>query len=127
MLPSFSIQIPWGKIIVFAPKLRSSLPDGSNSSTGGRSELAQEFAPHRSATQIWPLGATNTALDDPIVRPSGSVNQCSTVRYGLGCELGCELIWAGTLPAKTRSATSTSVGFVGVVIFFALAEGRTMG
>src|SRR5260370_37173040 len=100
MVPSFSIQMPWAKTTMFAPKLRRSLPEGSNSSTGARSELAQEFAPHRSATQIWPLGATHTALDDPIVRPSGSVNQCSTVRYGLGCELG----WARTLPAATIHA-----------------------
>src|SRR5579872_474849 len=100
IVPSFSIQMPWGKTNMLAPKLLSNLPDGSNSSTGGRSDLAQEFAPHRSATQIWPLGATHTALVDPMVRPSGSVNQCSTVRYGLGSELGC----AQAVPAKTRNS-----------------------
>src|ERR1700730_8922059 len=72
-----------------APKLLSSLPDGSNSRTGARSEPLQELTPHLSATQMWPPGATKTALVDPMVLPSGSVNQCSTGRYGLCCELGC--------------------------------------
>ena len=63
-----------------SPQLFSSLPDCSNSKTGGRFEPAQEFAPHRSATQMWPLGATKTALVEPIVRPPGNWNQLSTVR-----------------------------------------------
>src|SRR6202521_5315118 len=87
-----------------APKLLSSLPDGSNSRTGARSEPVQELTPHLSATQRWPLGATNTALVDPMVLPSGSVNQCSTVRYGLGCELG----WAYALLSAAINVTSAT-------------------
>src|SRR4051812_45843290 len=79
----------------FAPKAFSSLPFGSNSRTGGRLEPAQVFTPQRSAIQMWPLGATSTELVEPIVRPGGRVNQCSTVRYGLGWELG----WAETKAA----------------------------
>src|SRR5471030_153141 len=86
-----------------APKLFSSLPDGSNSNTGARSEPLQELTPHLSATQMWPPGATDTALVDPMVLPSGSVNQCSTVRYGLGCELA----WAYAQLSAATSATMT--------------------
>src|SRR3989442_8464740 len=72
-----------------APKLFRSLPDGSNSRTGASRDPAQEFAPHRSAIHMWPPGATNTALVDPIDLPSGSLNQLSIIRYGLGWKLDC--------------------------------------
>src|SRR5262245_27312938 len=100
MLPSFSIQIPCGKRSMPAPKLLSNLPDGSNSRTGDRLEPAHELTPHRSATQMWPLGAMKTALLDPIVRPGGSWNHFSTVRYGFGCELGLASGWADAIVWK---------------------------
>jgi hypothetical protein len=67
-----------------APKVFNSLPAASNSSTGGSWDAAHELTPHRSATQMCPVGATNTALLEPIVRPAGSVNHRSAVRYGFG-------------------------------------------
>src|SRR5471030_894680 len=88
-----------------APKLLSSLPDGSNSRTGARSEPPHELTPHLSATQMWPPGATNTALVDPMVLPSGSVNQRSTVRYGFGCELA----WAYAQLSAAINATSATM------------------
>ena len=65
-----------------APKLASSLPDsieleddvgcGENLPAAASQQL---FAPQRSATQIiLPSGDTSTALVDPQVRPSGSLN-----------------------------------------------------
>ncbi len=57
---------------------------------------------------MWPLGATKTALVEPIVLPSGNWNQCSTVRYGLGWEFGCARTWgtaknAAALPISART------------------------
>src|SRR5260370_30564729 len=62
---------------------------------GARSEAAQEFAPHRSATQtLVPDGSMATPADDPQVRPSGIRAQFSTERYGLGSELIGAAGWA---------------------------------
>src|SRR6516165_10575226 len=71
------------------PKLFTSVPDWSNLRIGGSILPAQVLAPHRSATQMLvPSRSTSTALVDPHIRPAGSLNQFSTVRNGLGCELG---------------------------------------
>src|SRR6266851_6363783 len=81
--------MPWGKTNIPLPKLFKSLPDGSNSRIGSSVFPAHEFPPHRSPTHMWPFGSMSTALVDPHVRPSASLNQFSTVRYGFGSELGC--------------------------------------
>jgi hypothetical protein len=49
------------------------LPLASNSRIGSRALPAQLLAPHRSAIQMWPRLSTATALDEPMVRPAGSL------------------------------------------------------
>src|ERR1039458_9829250 len=88
MLPSRSTTRLCGKSSTPAPKLLSSLPVESNSRTGASGLSAQELAPQRSATQMWPSRSRSTALVEPQTRPSGILKKFSTVRYGLGCELG---------------------------------------
>src|SRR5215510_14604611 len=83
--PSLSTCMPCGKMNMPAPKLLTRFPFSSNLRTTGRDEPAQEFAPHRSATQMdLPSGAISTALVDPQFLPSGIFAHPSTVRYGLG-------------------------------------------
>src|SRR5271169_418691 len=94
MLPSRSITRLCGKRSVPAPKLLSSLPEASNSSTGASALSAQELAPQRSATQMWPSRSRSTALVEPQARPSGILKKFSMVRYGFGCELGAAPGWA---------------------------------
>src|SRR6266496_786045 len=100
--PSLSITMQCGKTNIPAPNDFSSLPEASNSMIGSSFDPSHEFTPHRSATHICPFGATKTELVDPMVRPSGSVYQCSTVRYGLGWELG----WAHTTRAASAVKTN---------------------
>src|ERR1035441_3662780 len=94
MLPSRSTTRLCGKSSTPAPKLLSSLPVESNSRTGASGLSAQELAPHRSATQMWPSPPRSTALVEPQARPSGILKKFSMVRYGLGCELGAAPGWA---------------------------------
>src|SRR6266853_850070 len=98
MLPSLSTVIPWGNRNMPAPKLLSSLPDGSNSRMGARLEPAQVLAPHLSATHILPWRSTDTPAVDPQGLPSGSFAQFSMVRYGLGREFGTVSPWAYAFP-----------------------------
>src|SRR5262245_52670697 len=102
-LPSRSIWVPCGNRSKPAPKLLSSLPDGSNLSTGSRFEPPQpngwvmstrdggRASPQRSATHtLVPSRSIATALVEPQARPCGSVPQFSIERYGFGNELvGC--------------------------------------
>src|SRR5690348_11949763 len=76
--------MPCGNTNMPSPKLLSNLPDASNFRIDGRLDPAHELAPHRSATHRLPSRSTSTALVDPHILPSGSLNQLSTVRYGLG-------------------------------------------
>ena len=56
-----------------APKLVTSLPDGSNFITTGRFDPTHELAPQRSTIQIdLPSMSGSTVLIDPHARPSGS-------------------------------------------------------
>ena len=69
-----------------APKLLTSLPDSSKSSTGSSCDIfpvvgsaTHVFAPQRSATQIdRPSRAMSTALVEPHVRPSGNL-KCPSI------------------------------------------------
>src|SRR5437868_14442308 len=72
-----------------APTFRSTFPSASNSPTGLRSEPSQAPAPavQRSATQMWPLGATAIALIPPSFLPAGNCGQLTSL-YGLGWEFG---------------------------------------
>src|SRR6516165_877544 len=64
--------MPCGKTNIPAPKLFTSLPLGSNSSTAGRSEFTQ-FPPQRSKAQMrLPSRSGVTAMTPPQWRPSGS-------------------------------------------------------
>src|SRR5262245_32892799 len=78
-LPSRSTSMPCGKTNLPAPKLLTSLPDGSNSNTESMFDPSHVLAPHRSATHTLPFGATSMALVDPHARPSGSCPQRSIV------------------------------------------------
>ena len=80
MLSCLSIQMPCGNASNPLPKLFSILPDSSNSIIGSTVLPTQLLAPHRSAIQMWPFESTATVLVEPHVRPSGSLNQFSTVR-----------------------------------------------
>src|ERR1051326_8477069 len=80
--------MPCGKISMPPPKLVSNFPDGSNFRIEGRLDPAQLLAPARSPTHRLPSRSKSTALVDPHARPSGSLNQFSTVRYGFG-RLAC--------------------------------------
>src|SRR5580658_3989809 len=72
------------------PKLFTSLPEGSNFSTGSSVLPAQLLAPHLSATHMLrPSRSISTALVEPHIRPAGSWAQFSTVRYGFGAEFSC--------------------------------------
>src|SRR5215831_1654983 len=85
MLPSRSTKMPCGNAKIPAPKLLRSLPVGSKCRIGSSVELAQLFAPQRSATHtLWPSLSISTALVAPQTRPSGSFAQPSMVRYGFG-------------------------------------------
>src|SRR5579864_3511115 len=82
-----STKRPWGRTIIPAPKLFTKFPEESNFKTGARLELAQEVPPHRSTTQmLLPSRSISALITCPQVRPSGSLAQFSTVRYGLGAE-----------------------------------------
>src|SRR5260370_17939616 len=98
MLPSLSTVIPWGNRNMPAPKLLSSLPDGSNSRMGARFEPAQVFAPHLSATHMSPWRSTDTPAVDPQGLPSGSFAQFSMGRYGLGREFATPSPWHSPPP-----------------------------
>ncbi len=78
--------MPCGKTATPVPKLWTSLPDSSNLSTTGSGDIwplalsQQVLAPQRSATQIdLPSLSMSTALVEPQVRPSGSLNWFSMV------------------------------------------------
>src|SRR6266446_2080736 len=75
--------MPCGNTNMPPPKLLSNLPDASNFRIDGRLDPAHELAPQRSATHTFPSRSISTALVDPHVL-SESLNQFSTVRYGLG-------------------------------------------
>src|ERR1035438_7392057 len=112
MLPSRSTTRLCGKSSTPAPKLLSSLPVESNSRTGASGLSAQELAPQRSATQMWPSRSRSTALVEPQTRPSGILKKFSTVRYGLGCDLGVAPGWAkAAARAMTGSAASAARRF----------------
>src|SRR5260370_26478473 len=92
------------------PKLFTSLPDESNLRMDGSVLPAQLFAPHRSATQmLLPSRSISTALVEPQGLPSGSFAQFSTVRYGLGCELGSSLLCPRADMANTMTSVSLSM------------------
>src|SRR4051812_36240866 len=112
-LPSASNSTPCGNTNFPAPKLRSSLPEGSNTRIGSTFESAQEFAPHRSNTQMLPLLSTLIALVDPIVRPAGMVTMSYTVRYGFGsagrsvfCRAFCGALFCWPLTGAIRAAAT---------------------
>src|SRR5512142_250648 len=91
---------------ISAPKLFSSFPEASNLRIGGSLLPAHELAPQRSATQMLaPSRSISTALVDPHMRPSGSLNQLSMVRYGSGCEFGA---WASTSPAENTAVVTVN-------------------
>src|SRR5690348_9320645 len=52
-----------------------------------------------------PSRSISTALVDPHMRPSGSLNQLSMVRYGSGCEFGA---WAKTSPAENIAVVTAN-------------------
>src|ERR1019366_9551690 len=100
-----------------APKLFSSLPEESNSRMGARSNPAQVFAPHRSATQMLPCRSTSTPAAAPQVLPSGSLAQFSMVRYGLGRELlGVESEGACARAADTPTRNARTAAAITVRI-----------
>ncbi len=71
--PSWSTVIPCGKTNMPAPKLASSLPDGSKCRIGDRFELEQVSPPQRSKTQtLLPSRSIATAVVPPHARPAGS-------------------------------------------------------
>src|SRR5580704_14471416 len=92
-----------------APKLVKSWPDESNLRMRGRFEPAQEFAPHLSATQMFPWESTATPAAEPHVLPSGSLAQFVTVRYGLGCEFGSFEAYKTTVAAIAPATTKFNV------------------
>ena len=85
---SASTKMPWGQTNMPAPKLFSRLPSLSKSRTGGTSSLpTQEFWPHLSATQMFPLPswAGKTALVEPqVLSPPSLPHMPSTAVYGFG-------------------------------------------
>src|SRR5579872_6168998 len=97
--------MPWGNSIFPAPKDLRKFPFLSNSITGSSLEPAQSLTPQRSATQILPLLSTATALDDPMVRPAGSLKKSRMVRYGLGWELGAFPASASAVPPSRSNET----------------------
>src|SRR5689334_10061329 len=127
MLPSLSTQIPCGKMNIPSPKLFTRLPESSNFRIGATLSLpAQEFAPHRSPTQmLLPSRSISTALVDPQVLPSGSFAQPSTVRYGLGWELGAAFGCASAIAPNTVICAAASVNLnrpaCGIVALLAFA------
>src|ERR1700676_1367305 len=108
MFPSLSTVSPCGNKNISEPKLFRSLPDGSNSRIGARVEPSQVFAPHRSATQIFPRLSTSTPAVAPQVLPSGSLAQFSIVRYGSGGEFCGARDCASALCAKFPIITTNS-------------------
>src|SRR4029078_5769490 len=78
--------------------------------TGSSVDVAQLFAPHRSATQmLMPSLSMSTALAEPQVRPPGIFAQVSSVRYGLGRSFCGRMLvsCAPTTRAKTGAAIAT--------------------
>src|ERR1019366_7174676 len=129
MLPSPSTTRLCGKSSMPAPKLLRSLPEESNSRTGASGLSAQELAPQRSATQMWPSRSRSTALVEPQERPSGSLKKFSMVRYGLGCELGAAPGWAKAAARvmtgnAVRNARRFTIGMTGppCALFHSVAE-----
>src|SRR5436190_573794 len=113
--------MPCGNANNPAPKLRTSLPDWSNSRIGSSVDIlpvagsaTQLFVPHRSATQIErPSRATSTALVDPQVRPSGSLKKFSTVWYGVGASLvGVASDWADIAHPPSNTMARMSAYFM---------------
>src|SRR5216683_1615853 len=91
-----------------APRLFTRLPDESNLRMGARSDLAQEVPPRLSTTQMLFLSRSMSALITcPHVLPSGSFAQFSTVRYGVGAELGSA--WACALVPDIPDATTEAI------------------
>ena len=80
-LPALSMWMPWGNANIPAPKLLRNLPDGLSLTSGAAFEPMQEFAPHRSNTQMLLLRSISIALVCPHFLPSGSFPQPSS-RYG---------------------------------------------
>src|SRR5262245_25926611 len=103
-----------------APKLFTNLPDASNLRMGSRPDpshakgspalncVGGANAPQRSATHtLAPSESISTPEVEPQVRPSGSLAQPSTERYGLGAELVAG-VWAKTrspIPSRKTSPT----------------------
>src|SRR4030095_9745608 len=107
-----STWMPCGLTNIPAPKLATSLPDGSNLSRGATFDEAQASPwlapPQRSNTQtLRPSRSISIAAVDPIVRPSGSLKWFATTWYGFGWEL---LPWAvsGTFGPGADSAIEVS-------------------
>src|SRR6476660_2599582 len=95
--------MPCGNTNMPPPKLLSSFPDASNFRIDGRLDPAHELAPQRSATHRPPSRSISTALVDPHILLSGSLNQFSTVRYGLGKSACAYPIATPARPAMTVS------------------------
>src|SRR3954462_15178348 len=72
-----------------APKLVTNLPAGSNFMIGATFDLPQSLAPQRSNThRLLPSRSTSTPIGAPILRPSGSFAQLSSILSGLGAGFG---------------------------------------
>src|SRR5882672_3651964 len=83
--PSRSTCIPCGNTNRPAPNARTKFPVGSNCTTGGSDDSAQELSPQRSNTHTLPLRSTSSVLVDPQARPSGIFAQPVTVRHAASC------------------------------------------
>src|SRR5262245_1655416 len=96
------------------PKLLISFPCSSKWRTESSMESWQEFAPHRSATQMdLPSLSISTALVEPHVRPSGSFAQSVIVWYALGNELvGCTSPCACAVDAAKTTNTQNHMAFI---------------